>query len=209
MKLMSCRIAYSNGLLVWSNPFDNFVGINTDGTVENEVVSDLNEDYSDLNGIDIDLPGADTYQNEVDIDLPSSDTYNKTTPKEVPIGEIDVDRGFEDIRINEKIDMFVSKLHKQLSKIHNLLVKVHTEVAILNKKAPTNLDQQDSSNLHQQHLAIILLQLQFVVIEVELRGGEPKRPTNGVSSNVGFGIYTSASGTQILNENLSQTLSLK
>ncbi|WMV19992.1 hypothetical protein MTR67_013377 [Solanum verrucosum] len=30
------------------------------------------------------------------------------------------------------------------------------------------------------------------------RGG-PKRPTNGGSSNVGFGIYTSASGIQILN----------
>ncbi|KAH0644126.1 hypothetical protein KY284_032010 [Solanum tuberosum] len=29
--------------------------------------------------------------------------------------------------------------------------------------------------------------------------GGPKRPTNGGSSNVGFGIYTSASGTQILN----------
>ncbi|KAG5620470.1 hypothetical protein H5410_005688 [Solanum commersonii] len=29
--------------------------------------------------------------------------------------------------------------------------------------------------------------------------GRPKRPTNGGSSNVGFGIYASASGTQILN----------
>ncbi|WMV45031.1 hypothetical protein MTR67_038416 [Solanum verrucosum] len=34
------------------------------------------------------------------------------------------------------------------------------------------------------------------------RGG-PKRPTNGGSSNVGFGIYTSASGTQILNPGTS------
>ncbi|KAH0662557.1 hypothetical protein KY284_027488 [Solanum tuberosum] len=33
--------------------------------------------------------------------------------------------------------------------------------------------------------------------------GEPKRPTNGGSSNVGFGIYTSASGTQILNPGTS------
>ncbi|XP_049390426.1 uncharacterized protein LOC125854873 [Solanum stenotomum] len=31
----------------------------------------------------------------------------------------------------------------------------------------------------------------------------PKRPTNGGSSNVGFGIYTSASGTQILNPGTS------
>ncbi|KAH0644946.1 hypothetical protein KY284_032830 [Solanum tuberosum] len=34
--------------------------------------------------------------------------------------------------------------------------------------------------------------------EDSARGG-PKRPTNGGSSNVGFGIYTSASETQILN----------
>uniref|UniRef100_M1DJP6 Uncharacterized protein n=1 Tax=Solanum tuberosum TaxID=4113 RepID=M1DJP6_SOLTU len=33
--------------------------------------------------------------------------------------------------------------------------------------------------------------------------GVPKRPTNGRSSNVGFGIYTSASGTQILNPGTS------
>jgi len=42
--------------------------------------------------------------------------------------------------------------------------------------------------------------------EDSARGG-PKRPTNGGSSNVGFGIYTSASGTQILNVSLSQTIS--
>lgn len=42
--------------------------------------------------------------------------------------------------------------------------------------------------------------------EDSARGG-PKRPTNGGSSNVGFGIYTSASGTQILNVSLSQTVS--
>ncbi|KAH0666666.1 hypothetical protein KY285_027872 [Solanum tuberosum] len=96
------------------------------------------------------------------------------------------------------------------SPVHNLLlVKVHKKVAILNQQAPTNLDQQDSTNLHQQYQAIMLLQQQFVVILVELRGvatgedsarGGPKRPTNGGSSNVGFGIYTSASGTQILNQ---------
>ncbi|KAH0672509.1 hypothetical protein KY284_023596 [Solanum tuberosum] len=34
-------------------------------------------------------------------------------------------------------------------------------------------------------------------------GGVPKRPTNGGSSNVGFGIYTSASGTKILNPGTS------
>ncbi|KAG5625900.1 hypothetical protein H5410_011118 [Solanum commersonii] len=38
--------------------------------------------------------------------------------------------------------------------------------------------------------------------EDSTRGG-PKRPTNGRSNNVGFGIYTSASGTQILNISLS------
>ncbi|WMV25820.1 hypothetical protein MTR67_019205 [Solanum verrucosum] len=38
--------------------------------------------------------------------------------------------------------------------------------------------------------------------EDSARGG-PKRPTNGGSSNVGFGIYTSASGTQILNPRTS------
>ncbi|KAK4716179.1 hypothetical protein R3W88_014517 [Solanum pinnatisectum] len=38
--------------------------------------------------------------------------------------------------------------------------------------------------------------------EDSARGG-PKRPTNGGSSNVGFGLYTSASGTQILNSGTS------
>ncbi|KAH0702390.1 hypothetical protein KY290_017679 [Solanum tuberosum] len=39
------------------------------------------------------------------------------------------------------------------------------------------------------------------------RGG-PKRPTNGGSSNVGFGIYTSASGIQILNDASSTGIDL-
>ncbi|KAG5602270.1 hypothetical protein H5410_033640 [Solanum commersonii] len=57
------------------------------------------------------------------------------------------------------------------SPVHNLLlVKVHKKVAILNQQAPTNLDQQDSTNLYQQYQAIMLLQQQFVVIPVELRG---------------------------------------
>ncbi|KAH0714944.1 hypothetical protein KY284_007849 [Solanum tuberosum] len=34
-------------------------------------------------------------------------------------------------------------------------------------------------------------------VDTSILGG-PKRPTNGGSSNVGFGIYTNASGTQIL-----------
>ncbi|KAG5576180.1 hypothetical protein H5410_056314 [Solanum commersonii] len=114
-----------------------------------------------------------------------------------------------------------------------LLVKVHKEVAILNQQAPTNLDQQDSTNLYQQHQIVILLQQKFLVIPVVLRGqgklqkqanhhhlwiqvflgrvatgedsvkGGPKRTTNGGSSNVGFGIYTNASGTQILNSGTS------
>ncbi|KAH0638955.1 hypothetical protein KY285_035541 [Solanum tuberosum] len=54
---------------------------------------------------------------------------------------------------------------------HNkIYCKVPKEVAILNQEAPTNLDQLDSTNLHQQHQAIMLVQQQFVVIQVELRG---------------------------------------
>ncbi|KAH0653256.1 hypothetical protein KY289_030934 [Solanum tuberosum] len=126
------------GLLPWSDPVDESVGINTEGTVENDL---------DLNGVDTKLPGGDTNQNEVELDLPSSDTdvdvipdeddsdvdeelrslraerRNKRNPnlrkkrdrekkiitKEVPIGEAGVDRGFEDIGINKK-DRYVGRL---------------------------------------------------------------------------------------------------
>ncbi|KAH0682217.1 hypothetical protein KY289_019969 [Solanum tuberosum] len=126
------------GLLPWSDPVDESVGINTEGTVENDL---------DLNGVDTELPGGDTNQNEVESDLPSSDTdvdvipdeddsdvdeelrslraerrnkrnpnlrkkrdrEKKTITKEVPIGEAGVDRGFEDIGINKK-DRYVGRL---------------------------------------------------------------------------------------------------
>ena len=48
-----------------------------------------------------------------------------------------------------------------------------------------------------------------VAIGEDFARGGPKRTTNGGSSNVGFGIYTSESGIQILNICLSQTLYLK
>uniref|UniRef100_M1CP88 Transposon MuDR mudrA n=1 Tax=Solanum tuberosum TaxID=4113 RepID=M1CP88_SOLTU len=117
------------GLLPWSDPVDESVGINTEGTVEND---------SDLNGVDTELPGGDTNQNEVESDLPSSDTdvdvipdeddsdvdeelrslraerrnkrnpnfrKKKTITKEVPIGEAGVDRdAMEEL---EKLDMKV------------------------------------------------------------------------------------------------------
>ncbi|KAH0700994.1 hypothetical protein KY284_015209 [Solanum tuberosum] len=126
------------GLLPWSDPVDESVGINTEGTVEND---------SDLNGVDTELPGGDTNQNEVESDLPSNDTdvdvipdeddsdvdeelrslrterrnkrnpnlrqkrdrEKKTITKEVPIDEAGVDRGFEDIGINKK-DRYVGRL---------------------------------------------------------------------------------------------------
>ncbi|KAK4735589.1 hypothetical protein R3W88_009850 [Solanum pinnatisectum] len=119
------------GLLPWSDPVDEYVGINTEGTVEND---------SDLNEVDIELPGGDTNQNEAESYLPSSDTDVYAIPdeddsdvdeelrslrverrnkrnhnlrkkrdrekniitKEVPIGEAGVDRGFEDIGIYKK-----------------------------------------------------------------------------------------------------------
>ncbi|KAH0736687.1 hypothetical protein KY290_011390 [Solanum tuberosum] len=126
------------GLLPWSDTVDESVGINTEGTVEND---------SDLNGVDTELPRGDTNQNEAESDLPSSDTdvdvipdeddsdvdeelrslraerrnkrnpnlrkkrdrEKKTITKEVPIGEAGVDRGFEDIGINKK-DKYVGRL---------------------------------------------------------------------------------------------------
>ncbi|WMV45033.1 hypothetical protein MTR67_038418 [Solanum verrucosum] len=121
------------GLLPWSDPVDESVGINTEGTVDND---------SYLNGVDTKLPGGDTNQNEAESDLPSSDTdvdvipdvdeelrslraerRNKRNPKlrkkidrekntitkEVPIGGAGVDRGFEDIGINKK-DRYVGRL---------------------------------------------------------------------------------------------------
>ncbi|KAK6789930.1 hypothetical protein RDI58_013730 [Solanum bulbocastanum] len=125
-------------LLLWSGPVDEYVGINTEGTVEND---------SDLNEVDTELPGGDTIQNEAESYLPSSDTdvdaipdeddsdvdeelrslraerrkkrnpnlrkkrdrEKKTITKEVPIGEAGVDRGFEDIGINKK-DRYAGRL---------------------------------------------------------------------------------------------------
>ncbi|KAH0651715.1 hypothetical protein KY284_031627 [Solanum tuberosum] len=127
-----------SGLLPWSDIVDESVGINTEGTVEND---------SNLNGVDTELPGGNTNQNEAESDLPSSDTdvdvisdevdsdvdeelrslraerrnkrnpnlrkkrdkEKKTITKEVPIGEASVDRGFEDIGINKK-DRYVGRL---------------------------------------------------------------------------------------------------
>ncbi|KAG5586004.1 hypothetical protein H5410_046438 [Solanum commersonii] len=93
------------GLLPWSDLVDE--------SVEND---------SDLNGVDTDLPGDDS---DVDEELRSlrverrnkrnpnlrkkRDREKKTIPKEVPIGEAGVDRGFEDIRINKK-DRYVGRL---------------------------------------------------------------------------------------------------
>ncbi|KAG5580889.1 hypothetical protein H5410_051516 [Solanum commersonii] len=126
------------GLLPWSDPVDESVGINTEGTVEND---------SDLNGVDTELLGGDTNQNEDESDLPSNDTdvdaipdeddsdvdeelrslraerrnkrnpnlrkkrdrEKKTITKKVPIGEAGVDKGFEDIGINKK-DRYVGRL---------------------------------------------------------------------------------------------------
>ncbi|KAK6776159.1 hypothetical protein RDI58_027160 [Solanum bulbocastanum] len=126
------------GLLPWSGPVDEYVGINTEGTVEND---------SYLNEVDTELPGGDTIQNEAESYLPSSDTdvdaipdeddsdvdeelrslraerrkkrnpnlrkkrdrEKKTITKEVPIGEAGVDRGFEDIGINKK-DRYAGRL---------------------------------------------------------------------------------------------------
>ncbi|KAK4715500.1 hypothetical protein R3W88_013838 [Solanum pinnatisectum] len=125
-------------LLPWSGPVDEYVGINTEKTVEND---------SDLNGADTELHGGNTNQNEAESDLPNSDTdvdaipdeddsdvdeelrslmterrnkrspnlrkkrdrEKKTITEEVPIGEAGVDRGFEDIEINKK-DRYVGRL---------------------------------------------------------------------------------------------------
>ncbi|KAK6791841.1 hypothetical protein RDI58_010922 [Solanum bulbocastanum] len=126
------------GLLPWSGPVDESMGINTEGTMEND---------SDLNEVDTELPGGDTNQNEAESYLPSSDTdvdaipneddsdvdeelrslraekrnkknpnprkkrdrEKKTITNEVPIGEAGVDRCFEDIRINKK-DRYIGRL---------------------------------------------------------------------------------------------------
>ncbi|KAH0673642.1 hypothetical protein KY290_026799 [Solanum tuberosum] len=367
------------GLLPWSDPVDESVGINTEGTVEND---------SDLNGVDTELPGGDTNQNEAESDLPSSDTdvdvipdeddsdvdeelrslraerrnkrnpnlrqkrdrEKKTITKEVPIGEAGVDRGFEDIGINKK-DKYVGRLggdekyidssecdsddstdmldaeaiggvdlpgrrkgkkvryddqctvaifelgmifenakefRKALAKYaveKNYQIKLrpneahrvgvhtsqpashssqftagqssqgscHPEPTSSFQPGPTRFNQPASttSNSHASSTTVcgdtsrvkraretaktsqpplfvdtsipvtreITSQLptktrqtagqkrgRVATGEDSARGG-PKRPTNGGSSNVGFGIYTSDSGTQILNVSLSQTVS--
>ncbi|KAH0666667.1 hypothetical protein KY285_027873 [Solanum tuberosum] len=100
------------GLLSRSDPVDESVGINTEGTVEND---------SDLNGVDTELPG------DIDEELRSlwaerknkknhnlrkrRDRKKKTITEKVPIGETGVDIGFEDIGINKK-DRYVGKLGK-------------------------------------------------------------------------------------------------
>ncbi|KAK6773899.1 hypothetical protein RDI58_029138 [Solanum bulbocastanum] len=121
------------GLLPWSDPVDESMGINIEETVEND---------SDLNEVDTELPGGDTNQNKAESDLPSSDTNvdvipdedgsdvneelrslraerrnkrnpnlrkKKTITEEVSIGEAGVDIGFEDIGIN-KMDRYVGRL---------------------------------------------------------------------------------------------------
>ncbi|KAH0666225.1 hypothetical protein KY285_027431 [Solanum tuberosum] len=128
----------STGLLPWSDPVDEFVGINTEGTMEND---------SDLNEVDTELHGGDTNQNEVESDMSNSDTdvddipdeddsdvdeelrslrderrnkrnlnlrkkrdrKKKIITKEVPIGEAGVDKGFEHNGINKK-DRYVGRL---------------------------------------------------------------------------------------------------
>ncbi|KAH0676556.1 hypothetical protein KY285_024357 [Solanum tuberosum] len=310
------------GLLPWSDPVDESVGINTEGTVEND---------SDLNGVDTELPGGDTNQNEVESDLPSSVTdvdvipdeddsdvdeelrslraerrnkrnpnlrKKKTITKEVPIGEAGVDRGFEDIGINKK-DRYVGRLagdekyidssecdsddstdmldaesvggvdlpgrrkskkvgvHTSQPTSHSSQFTAgqssqgscHPEPTSSFQPGPTRFNQPASttSNSHASSITVcgdtsrvkraretaktsqpppfvdtsipvtrgITSQLptktrqtagqkrgRVATGEDSARGG-PKRPTNGGSSNVGFGIYTSASGTQILNPGTS------
>ncbi|KAG5601624.1 hypothetical protein H5410_032994 [Solanum commersonii] len=123
------------GLLLWSDPVDEFVGINTEGTMEND--SDLNEVDTELHGVtqevELDMPSSDT---DVD-DIPDEDDSNvdevlrslraerrnkrnlnlrkkrdrkkKIITEEVPIDEAGVDRGFEHIGINKK-DRYIGRL---------------------------------------------------------------------------------------------------
>ncbi|KAK4716836.1 hypothetical protein R3W88_015174 [Solanum pinnatisectum] len=290
------------GLLPWSDPVDESVGINTKGTVEND---------SDLNGVDTELPGDETNQNEAESDLPSSDTdvddipdeddsdvdeelrslmaerrnkintnlrkkrdrEKKTINEEVPIGEAGVDRGFEDIGINKK-DRYVRRLggdekyidssecdsdditdmldaevvggvdlpdrRKSKKVSHNSQFTVgqssqgssHPEPTSSYQPGPIKFNQPASttSNSHASSTTVcgdtsrvkraretaktsqpppfvdtsipVTRAITIATGEDSARGG-PKRPTNGGSSNVGFGIYTSASGTQILNSGTS------
>ncbi|KAH0669364.1 hypothetical protein KY285_023522 [Solanum tuberosum] len=106
------------GFSAQSDPVDKSVGINTEGTVENDL---------DLNGVDTELPGNED-DSDVDKELRSlmAERRNKRNPnlrkktnpnprkrktilEEVPIGEAGVDRGFEDIGINKK-DKYVGRL---------------------------------------------------------------------------------------------------
>uniref|UniRef100_M1DWU7 Uncharacterized protein n=1 Tax=Solanum tuberosum TaxID=4113 RepID=M1DWU7_SOLTU len=76
------------GLLPWSDPVGESVGINTEETVEND--SDLNE---------VELPGGDTNQNEAESDLPSSDTYVDAIPDE---DDSDVDEELRSLRAERR-----------------------------------------------------------------------------------------------------------
>ncbi|KAK4721736.1 hypothetical protein R3W88_011969 [Solanum pinnatisectum] len=192
------------GLLPWSDPVDESVGINTEGTVEND---------SDLNGVDTELPGGDTNQNEAESDLPSSDTDVDDIPNKV---------GVHTSQPASHSSQFTIGQSSQGSS--------HPEPTSSYQPGPTRFNQPASitSNSHassttvcgdtsrvkrareivktsqpQPFVDISILVTRGITRRVatgedSARGG-PKRPTNGGSSNVEFGIYTSASGTQILN----------
>ncbi|KAH0644125.1 hypothetical protein KY284_032009 [Solanum tuberosum] len=78
------------GLLPWSDHVDESVCINTEGTVEND---------SDLNGVDTELPGGDTNQNETESYLPSSDTDVNAIPDE---DDSDADEELRSLRAERK-----------------------------------------------------------------------------------------------------------
>ncbi|KAK6795283.1 hypothetical protein RDI58_008736 [Solanum bulbocastanum] len=88
------------GILPWSGPIDESVGINTEGTVEND---------SYLNEVDTELSGGDTNQNEAESDLPSSDTDVDAIPNE---DDSDVDEELRSLRAERR-----NKINPNLKKL--------------------------------------------------------------------------------------------
>ncbi|KAH0655916.1 hypothetical protein KY285_030798 [Solanum tuberosum] len=257
------------GLLPWSDPVDEFVGINTEGTVQND---------SDLNGVDTKLPGGeagvdkgfediginkkDRYVgrlggDEKYIDSSECDSDDSTDMLDAEAVDLPGRRKSKKVRYDDQCTVAIfelgmifenaKKFRKALAKYvvekyyqiklrpneaHRVGVHTsqpashssqftagqssqgscHPEPTSSFQPGPTRFNQPASttSNSHASSTTVCgdtnrtkqtagQKRGRVATGEDSARGG-PKRPTNGGSSNVGFGIYTSASGTQILND---------
>ncbi|KAG5616394.1 hypothetical protein H5410_016218 [Solanum commersonii] len=210
------------GLLTWYDHVDEYVDINTEGTVKNEMkmIQMLMKNYDPL-GIKEEKKRNHNLRKKRN----PTPRKKKTIHEEVPIGEAGVDIGFEYIGINKK-DRYVGRLegddqfNQPTSTISSnyassttvcgdtVRVKRARETA-KSSQPPLFVDTSITvikgiiSQLHLRTRQTVGQKKERVATGEDFARGGPKRPTNGGSSNVGFGIYTSASGIQILNPGTS------